>query len=98
MESVDNMINKNIENNDGVFVIFTKTGCMNCKTLKKVLELNNYMTLMVNCDDYLIDDRDGFIEVMKNQIKNDIERIFFPIVFYDGVYVENPYAFIKARD
>jgi glutaredoxin len=95
---MDNMIMDNIENNDGVFVIFTKTGCNNCKTLKKVLELNNYMTLMVNCDDYLIDDRDGFIEVMKNQIQSDVERIFFPIVFYDGVYLENPYAFIKLKE
>jgi len=95
MESVDKMIMNSIDNSHGVFTILTKTGCNNCKTLKKVLELNKYMTLMVNCDEYLINDRDGFIKAIREQMHSDIEKIYFPIVFYDGIYVENPYEFIK---
>jgi glutaredoxin len=95
MDSVDKMIMESIDNSQGVFTILTKTGCNNCKTLKKILELNNHTTLMVNCDEYLINDREGFIKAIREQIRNDIEKIYFPIVFYDGMYVENPYAFIK---
>jgi glutaredoxin len=97
MDSVEKLIMENIDNRQGIFTILTKTGCNNCKTLKKILELNNYMTLMVNCDEYLINDRDSFIKAIREQIQSDVEKIFFPIVFYDGVYVENPYEFIKMR-
>jgi glutaredoxin len=85
----------NIPNKPGVFTLLTKTGCNDCVRLKRILELNDMEYETVDCDEYLQADRDEFIKSIKLIINdNDVERVFFPIVFYEGGYVKRHYEFI----
>ena len=77
------------------FTILTKTGCRHCKTLKKVLEIGNFKYVVVDCDDFILEDREQFIKKIKEYTNiNDI--VYFPIVFYEGKYLEEPIKFIDS--
>ena len=60
-----------------MFVIYTKSGCPNCYTIKKLLEKEE--CIIINCDEFLQKDREAFIEEMKRKTKWD--KIQFPMIF-----------------
>lgn len=67
------------------FTIYSKSGCMNCSTLKRLLKNNNFLFVEINCDDYLIEFKKDFLNFIKNISKTDMKT--FPIVFYDGNFI-----------
>lgn len=67
------------------FTIYSKSGCINCRKLKELLiqkEINFYI---INCDEYLLEDRNFFLEFIKNI--THMEWNTFPIVFYDTHFI-----------
>jgi len=66
------------------YTIYTKSGCPNCTKVKKLLDTipNTYI---VDCDDYLIEDKPAFLEFIKNKAYREWKT--FPIVFYRGDFI-----------
>lgn len=65
------------------FTVYTKSGCLNCPKVKSLLKEKELK--IVDCDEYLIEDRIDFLSYMKQITKMDVK--FFPMVFNDGLYI-----------
>jgi glutaredoxin len=67
------------------FTIYCKSGCPNCTKVKTLLKENFLINTIIDCDEYLLEDREGFLSFIKEKIH--IEYKTFPIVFYQGKFV-----------
>jgi glutaredoxin len=68
-----------------LFYVYSKSGCLNCSKVKKILSENKHDFLEILCDEYLIEQNDIFLSFMKLLTKK--EFIMFPIVFYETEFV-----------
>jgi glutaredoxin len=67
------------------FTIYSKSGCENCRKVKKILAYKKFVYIEINCDDYIIDDKDNFLLFIKEKANADCN--IFPMVFYNGAYI-----------
>lgn len=67
------------------FTVYSKSGCGNCVNVKRLIGSKHLFYEEVDCDDYLIEDRDGFLKFI--EIKAETNYKTFPMVFYDGKFV-----------
>jgi glutaredoxin len=65
--------------------IYTKSNCQYCSLIKELIERNNLEVSIVNCDYYLMENRERFLEYI-HQITN-LNYKTFPMVFYDGQFI-----------
>ena len=65
--------------------IYSKSGCTKCRQMKQYLKEKKLPSKIVDCDDYLLENRDKFLQFMA--LYTDVEPLTFPIVFYDGAYI-----------
>ena len=74
------------------FTIYSKSGCYNCTKVKELLNKNNYKYLIIDCDDYIIENKEEFILFLKNKIKESTEikeiKVIFPFVFFDKKFID----------
>lgn len=67
------------------FTIYSKSGCHNCTKVKKLLNEKNLFFVVVDCDDYLVEDKNFFLSFIKSTVGK--EHTTFPMVFYDNIFV-----------
>jgi glutaredoxin len=67
------------------FTIYSKSGCHNCSKIKKLLTEKHLFFLEIQCDEYLIEEREGFLSFIENKIGRS--NTTFPMVFYDGKFI-----------
>jgi glutaredoxin len=67
------------------FTIYSKSGCPNCLTTKNLLKENNLFFKQVNCDDYLLENKEEFLTFIENIAETSYRT--FPMVFYDGKFI-----------
>jgi len=67
------------------FTIYSKSGCTFCTKVKKLLLEKNYAFDMIDCDDYLIEDKEGFLIFIKERAGKEYKT--FPMVFRCGVFL-----------
>ena len=76
------------------YTIYSKTGCVNCVKALRMAEdklLGNWSQGLdlplkyILCDDYLIEDRQGFLSTIKLFAGGDVKM--FPMIFFDGEYI-----------
>jgi len=67
------------------FTIYSKSGCPNCLTTKNLLKENNLFFKQVNCDDYLLENKEIFLLFIQNYSTNECKT--FPIVFHNGKFI-----------
>jgi glutaredoxin len=67
------------------YTIYTKSACYYCEKLKNLLEDNNITYIVINCDNYLQNNRDNFIEFIKKITKTNWKT--FPIVFHNENFI-----------
>tara|TARA_R110000787_G_scaffold4862_6_gene18475 strand:- start:4074 stop:4325 length:252 start_codon:yes stop_codon:yes gene_type:complete len=67
------------------YVIYGKTGCLDCIEVKKYLTEEGKRYDYTDCDKLLKIDREGFIKVMKEKTGRDTIR--FPLVFFNTKYI-----------
>ena len=51
---------------DNNFTIYSKSGCINCRRVKDLLKNNNSEYEMIDCDDYLLEDKEKSIFLHEN--------------------------------
>jgi glutaredoxin len=67
------------------FTIYSKSGCDNCTKVKKLLKEKNTFFFEVVCDDYLIEDKSGFLAFIQHHA--NVSYKTFPMVFYNSNFV-----------
>lgn len=67
------------------FTIYTKSGCNMCTKVKNLLTEKFLFFEIVDCDDYLIEDRDAFLSFIEGKIGKPYKQ--FPMVFSDGNFI-----------
>ena len=75
------------EPSDKSFTIYSKTNCKYCVLEKDVLDEHKIPFIEINCDDYLDQDKQYFLNFIKEKAKRDHEYKTFPMVFCDGKFV-----------
>lgn len=77
---MENVVLFQLPNKD-IFTIYTKTKCDYCRKVKLLLEDNDIEYVVINCDNYLANNRDDFLSFIKDVSCRDWKT--FPIVFDD---------------
>lgn len=67
------------------FTIYSKSGCPNCTKVKHLLKEKNIAFNIVDCDEYILENKEIFLNVIKKLSQMDIKQ--FPIIFHDGIFV-----------
>ena len=67
------------------FTIYSKSGCPNCTRIKKILAEKKQTFVEINCDDYLIEDKESFLFFIKNLAHKEWKA--FPMIFNDGIFI-----------
>jgi glutaredoxin len=67
------------------YTIYSKSGCLLCNTAKDFLKSKGLDFTVIDSDEYLFEDRDGFISFIESIAQKPTGG--FPKVFADGVFV-----------
>ncbi len=67
------------------YTIYSKSNCPYCVKIKDFLEREKCKMTVVDCDNYLKENREEFINEIKNYTK--VEWKTFPFVFLDGNFI-----------
>jgi glutaredoxin len=70
---------------DNNFTIYSKSGCINCRKVKDLLKNNNSEYEMIDCDDYLLEDKENFLLFIQSY--SNAECKIFPMVFHNGKFI-----------
>ena len=68
-----------------VFTVYSKSGCTYCTKVKKLLLEKNYAFDMIDCDEYLIEDKENFLKFIKEKAGKEYKT--FPMIFRAGQFV-----------
>jgi glutaredoxin len=74
-----------VEPNEKGFTIYSKSGCINCNKVKALLKEKNLIFSVVDCDEYIIEEKGNFLSFIKE--KANMEYKFFPMVFNDSKFI-----------
>lgn len=67
------------------YTIYSKSGCINCSKVKKLLTEKRYIFIEVNCDEFLIENKETFLLFISEKAKKEYKT--FPMVFYNGEFI-----------
>jgi len=71
--------------NESGFTIYSKSGCLQCSKVKTLLQDNKLDFTVVDCDEYILEDKQSFLLFMNNMANRDIK--VFPMIFYNGTFI-----------
>lgn len=74
-----------IKPNKEGFTIYSKSGCPNCTSVKKFIKEKNYFFTEINCDEYILEDKEKFIKFIEKIAETSYKT--FPMVFYNGKFI-----------
>lgn len=67
------------------FTIYSKSGCIMCSKVKNLLQEKFLFFQVVDCDEYLIEDKDAFLAFIQERTGKSYRQ--FPMVFNDGKFI-----------
>lgn len=67
------------------FTIYSKSNCSFCTKVKQLLIDNQIFFLEIQSDDYLLEDKEGFLLFIQDLIKKEYRT--FPMVFNNGQFI-----------
>lgn len=70
---------------DNIFTIYSKSNCRYCTLLKDLLRENNMPFYEINCDEYLIKDKNEFLSFIEKKIGKSYKT--FPMVFKNNEFI-----------
>ena len=65
------------------YTIYSKSGCPSCSKAKTLLK--DEEVLLIDCDEFLIEDKEDFLEYMMTIIGKEYRM--FPMIFKDGIFI-----------
>lgn len=73
------------EPSSDTYTIYSKSGCYYCTKAKELLKTVNPSPIIINCDEYLFEDRDGFLQFIENKAGKSYKT--FPMIFHKGTFI-----------
>lgn len=73
------------EPNEKDFTIYSRSGCHYCTKVKQLLKSKSYIFSIIDCDEYVLEDKESFLNYIKSLTDKEIKG--FPMVFYDKTYI-----------
>ena len=71
---------------ENTYTIYSKSGCPYCVKAKKLIEKEGIH--IIDCDEYLIEDKEAFLIFIKNCANEGTPEIkSFPIIFYKKQFI-----------
>jgi glutaredoxin len=67
------------------FTVYSKSECSYCTKVKKLLLDKQTFFTDVSCDEFLIEDKEGFLTFIKERANKEYRT--FPMVFYNGKFI-----------
>jgi glutaredoxin len=67
------------------FTIYSKSGCINCNKVKSLLKEKNFIFSVIDCDEYIIENKEEFLLFIKEKAKREYKM--FPMVFNNGFFI-----------
>ncbi len=67
------------------FILYSKSDCRFCELAKQLLLDEGYKYEIIMCDDFLKEDRNGFLEKMETKIGHPYKT--FPMIFYKDQFI-----------
>jgi len=67
------------------FTVYSKSGCPNCLKIKTLLKDKNINFIIVDCDEYIIEDKTFFLLFINKLAKTQVTM--FPMIFNDGLFI-----------
>jgi len=67
------------------FTIYSKSGCTFCVKVKSLLKEKSLIFNVIDCDEYLIEDKPAFLEFIKQLAGKEVN--IFPMIFFDGKFI-----------
>jgi glutaredoxin len=67
------------------FTVYSKSGCPNCTKVKHLLKEKNIVFSVINCDDYLLEDKATFLQWIEKQATKEYK--LFPMVFDNKTFI-----------
>jgi glutaredoxin len=67
------------------YTIYSKSGCPFCTKVKRLLEKEAPSPLLVDCDDYLVENKDAFLAFIKEMAGKEYKT--FPMIFHNGDFI-----------
>jgi glutaredoxin len=67
------------------FTVYSKSGCIYCVAIKKILKEKNFLITEINCDEYILEDKERFLSYIESIIGHSHKT--FPIVFYEEKFI-----------
>ena len=67
------------------FTIYSKSGCINCNNVKKLLKDRQIGFTIIDCDDFLFDDKETFLNFIKETAGQECK--IFPMVFHGKRFI-----------
>jgi glutaredoxin len=85
MDVLDNIVFDFEKPNATDFTIYSKSGCPNCVKIKKLLGEKKLNFTIVDCDEYIIEDKQGFLLFINDLAEKDVK--LFPMVFHNSKFI-----------
>jgi glutaredoxin-related protein len=67
------------------YTIYSKSGCPFCTKVKRLLEKEAPSPLLVDCDDYLVENKEAFLVFIKEMAGKEYKT--FPMIFHNGDFI-----------
>jgi glutaredoxin len=67
------------------YTIYSKTGCTYCTKVKLLLMGFELPYTIVNCDEYLLENKEMFLDFIKTKAEKEYKT--FPMVFLEGKFI-----------
>jgi glutaredoxin len=67
------------------FTVYSKSGCINCTKVKQFLHDKNAKYNIVDCDEYILEDKLGFLDCIR--VLAGQEYKMFPMVFFNKSFI-----------
>ena len=69
----------------GEITVFSKSGCPNCINVKKFLKEKSIKYVVVECDEFILEDKEAFLQFIKSIACKECKT--FPMVFDGTTFV-----------
>jgi len=73
-----------MQNSQG-YTIYSKSGCPFCTKVKRLLEKESPAPLLVDCDDYLVENKEDFLLFIQQMAGKEYKT--FPMIFHNGNFL-----------
>lgn len=67
------------------FTVYSKSGCINCTRVKKLLQEKQVKYNIIDCDEYILEEKHDFLEFIRSLAGKEYKM--FPIVFFDKSFI-----------